>query len=80
MLRSPVGGGCEAGGSVVRSSGFGGGGVGSRGTGGLVSNVEFLMPYLKYIIKPEMIDMLSFVKTSRKMICENFCLLFWLYG
>lgn len=54
MLRSPVGrvfG--EGGGIVVRSRGFGGGGVGAGAIGGLVSRVEFLMPYLKYIIIPE---------------------------
>lgn len=55
MLRSPVGldwfG--DGGGMVVRSSGFGGGGVSGVWPGGFVSNVEFLMPYLKYMNIPE---------------------------
>lgn len=32
---------------VVRANGFGGGGVSGGGAGGLVSKVEFLIPYLK---------------------------------
>lgn len=48
MLRSPVVGGWgDGGGMVVRANGFGGGGVSGGGAGGLVSKVEFLIPYLK---------------------------------
>lgn len=58
MLRSPVGldwyG--DGGGMVVRSRGFGASGVSGVGTGGFVSKVEFLMPYLKYMNMPGIYD------------------------
>lgn len=54
MFRSPTGLDCrgDGGGMVVRSNGFGAGGVSTGPAGGLVSKVEFLIPYLKYITKP----------------------------